>query len=125
MQIYSIFPVVLSKESEAMGEFVTTIAGANRRQKEIGKALEWMADGPTEVYFVPEPENPHDANAVRVDVEKKKLFGKKRMTIGYLPAAIAASVKGRVDQLRVTGAGVRAPDKEFDFWNIKLTIVDG
>jgi hypothetical protein len=108
-----------------MGEFVTTLAGAKHRQDKVLDAMEVMADGPTDVFFVAEPSNPHDKNAVRVEIEKKGLFRKKRVMIGYLPRDVAASVVDKLDRLRVTGAEVRGPSEKYDFWNIAFTLDDG
>lgn len=108
-----------------MAEFTTTIAGAKHRQREIRKTLKWMSNGSVDFYLVAEPENPHDPNAIRVEVESGKGFGDTSLTIGYLPARIAARMKGRVDDLEVLDAEGREPDDEFDFWNVVLTIDDG
>ena len=107
-----------------MGEFTTTIAGATRRQKEIKTAAKWLDSGAADFHLVAEPDNPHDANAIRVEAERKKTFGTERTMIGYLPATVAARVKGRVADLKVVDAYNREPDEEFDFWNIALTIDD-
>jgi hypothetical protein len=107
-----------------MAEFTTTVAGATRRQKEVRKAAKWISDGSATVHLVAEPENPHDANAIRVEVERRRTFGGERVTVGYLPAHVAAQVTGRADELEVVDAYEREPDDEFDFWNIALTIDD-
>lgn len=106
-----------------MGEFVTALAGATYRQKEIAKAIGWMTAGPVTVYLEHEPDNPHDSNAVRVDVEKQS--GSKRLKIGYLPGHIAASLQPNLDSVRVKGVSVRAPDEVYDFWNLTFTLDDG
>ena len=108
-----------------MGEFTTTLAGASHRQEQVLDAIEVMASGPTNIFFIAEPDNPHDPNAVRVEIEKMKFFGKKRVHIGYLPAGVAANVVGKAEQLQVKGAQMRAPTAEFDFWNIMFTLDDG
>lgn len=107
-----------------MGEFTTTIAGATRRQKEIKKAVKWLDSGAANFHLIAEPENPHDANAIRVEAERKRTFGTERIMLGYLPATVAARIKGRVADLEIVEAYERDPDEEFDFWNIALTIDD-
>ena len=107
-----------------MGEFVTTLAGAKYRQKEIEQAIDWMSDGAVSVFLEPEPDNPHDPNAIRVDVARES-DKSNRLTIGYLPAHIAASLRPSVDDVRVKGVKVKAPSEAFDFWNLAFTFNDG
>lgn len=105
-----------------MSEFTTTLAGAKHRQAEILKATRWMTEGPVTLYLEPEPDNPHDPNAVRVDAEQD---GKPRtrIKIGYLPARIAEDVHDEVEDFKVTAVDVCMPDDRFDFWNLRFTFV--
>lgn len=46
------------------------------------------------VALVPEPDNPYDANAVGVWLERKGMFKNKRFQIGYLSRTFAATHRG-------------------------------
>lgn len=61
------------------GEFNTEAVGESNYQKslqQITKSIGGKGPWTTEALVVPEPENPHDRNAVRVDISEQ--------TVGYL-----------------------------------------
>ncbi len=106
-----------------LGEFVTTLAGAKHRQKELATAYQWAQKGRLAILFSPEPDNSHDLNAVQVFAMQK---GKsKPLVLGYLPADVAENNKERKKALHVVDAEFRESDEKFDFINLKLTIAYG
>lgn len=60
--------------------------------------------------LVREPANKHDANAIRVDLECRLLFGWLTLYrhIGYIQASRAARIAGKIDsgEMHITGAEI-------------------
>lgn len=60
--------------------------------------------------LVREPANEHDANAIRVDLECRFLFGLLKLYrhIGYIQASRSARIAGKIDsgERRITGAEI-------------------
>lgn len=72
-----------------IGGRLVNVAGESHYQDALTEivgdaaASEAQVRHPTEAVLVPEPDNPHDANAVRVEIDGRK--------VGYLPRAEAVA----------------------------------
>jgi hypothetical protein len=89
---------------EGDGSFEIEVVGESRYHANLasiaGRGHEDGVDVMKTAYLVPEPKNPNDSNAVRVDIDEKK--------VGYLRRELAAVVSPALRRAKVVGIQAQA-----------------
>ena len=103
-------------------EWPTKVAGVTKRNPDGTDRQRILADSRPDdlVLFNPEPDNPHDPNAVAVHRMRKGWFGRwKPVQLGYLRRELAAEVAPKIERgfgyiaqiTKITGGTTDAPTR--------------
>lgn len=91
-----------------VGTFDTEVVGESNYQKalkEITKAIGGKAPWPADAIVIPEPKNPHDMNAVRVDISEQ--------TVGYLSREDAIAFHCLLQKMKAPNGAYQTKAKIF------------
>jgi hypothetical protein len=106
---------------EGDGTYQIEVVGESRYWDNLRKLAGSCENNAVEViktaYLVPEPRNPNDPNAVRVEID--------RLTVGYLPRSVAAKLSPLLRARQIVAVQATARITAFEGANNYSVWVDG